>query len=200
MAATLGPGRFLGAAVDAANYPQHDLPELALVGRSNVGKSSLINALTGQKGLARTSNQPGRTRAIHFYALGARLGLVDLPGYGYAAVSRTERSRWGPMIETLVRQRANIVGLIHVLDARHAPTENDQQAASWLAATGLPVLAVATKIDKVPKTRRPKRQAEMERSLGRAVLLYSAEAREGQNALCAALLALTGRGGDRPIG
>lgn len=193
MAVTLGPGRFLGAAVDPAGYPEHDLPELALVGRSNVGKSSLINGLTGQRGLARTSNQPGRTRAIHFYAIGSLLGLVDLPGYGYAAVSRTERARWGPMIEALVRQRANIVGLIHVLDARHAPTENDQQAATWLAATGLQVVAVATKIDKVPKTRRSKRKTEMERSLGRPVLFYSAETREGQEALCAALLALAGR-------
>jgi GTP-binding protein len=133
------------------DLPRPDLPEIALLGRSNVGKSSLLNALGGNRRLARTSREPGRTRTINFYGAG-RFHLVDLPGYGYASVPEDVRRRWGRLIEGYLQKREPLIGGVLVLDVRRSPSELDRVMHSWLVERGLPFLAVATKSDKVTRS------------------------------------------------
>ena len=176
-------------AVEPKQYPRHDLPEVALVGRSNVGKSSLINRLLGRR-LARTSNTPGRTQTLNFYAVDKRLCLVDLSGYGYARVPMRMRRRWQPMIEHYLTERPNLVGVIQVVDIRHPPTEDDKTMAAWLARRGLPAVAVATKADKIARGRRPQHVARMARELGLPVLAFSAATGEGRDDVIGVLKAM----------
>ncbi len=187
----LRKARFLLSAVDPSQFPRHRLPEVALVGRSNVGKSSLINALAGQR-LARAAARPGRTRTLNFYEFDGRLCLVDLPGYGYAEAPQAERARWEAMIQGYLTGRENLRGAVLVLDARHAPTESDLLAATYLSEQGLSLLAVATKADKLGRSEQLRRQAEMARAMGQPVLLFSARTGEGRDSLVRALLALAG--------
>ncbi|KRL03215.1 ribosome biogenesis GTP-binding protein YihA/YsxC [Liquorilactobacillus capillatus] len=141
------------SAVRPEQYPVEGLPEIALVGRSNVGKSSLINTLINRKSYARTSSQPGKTQTLNFYNVEDLLYLVDVPGYGYAKVSKKERDKWGRMIETYLTQRPNLKGVIALMDARHEPTELDIQMLGFLHYYQLPFLAVGTKIDKIPRSK-----------------------------------------------
>ncbi|MBX6394709.1 MAG: YihA family ribosome biogenesis GTP-binding protein [Alicyclobacillaceae bacterium] len=135
---------FVKAAVSPDQWPGEGLPEFAFVGRSNVGKSSLLNRLVMRKKLAHTSNTPGRTQTLNFYRVNHRLYLVDLPGYGYARVSRDTRRRWGMMIERYLLSREVLAGVVQVVDIRHPPTEDDQMMREWLQANGIPSLVVAT--------------------------------------------------------
>lgn len=142
--------RFEVSAFRPVDEPKSVEPEILFLGRSNVGKSSLINAMLGTQKLARTSSTPGRTQSVNFYRVNESFRLVDLPGYGYAKVPESVRKTWGPMIEgALERRRDRIVLAIHVVDARHEPTRLDQVMQEWLKAREIPNIVVATKADKL---------------------------------------------------
>jgi GTP-binding protein len=143
---------FLRGVTSLAGLPPMDLPEVAFAGRSNVGKSSLVNALTGRKSLARTSNTPGRTREINFFDLGGRIALVDLPGYGYAQVSRTQVTAWTRLVRDYLRGRANLRRLMLLVDARHGLKPGDLDMMAELDRTAVSYQVVLTKADKVPKS------------------------------------------------
>jgi GTP-binding protein len=175
---------FVTSAVSPEQFPAAVGPEIAFVGRSNVGKSSLLNRLLNRRGLAKTSSTPGKTRLINFFRINDQLGFVDLPGYGYAQVSRTERAAWGPMVERFFRQRQALGGIIQLLDVRHAPSAEDCQRRAWLLAWNLPLLAVATKVDKISRNQRPSHVRQIRDTLSldgsEALVLFSAQTGEGQ--------------------
>ena len=138
-------------AVKKSQYPEADLKEIAFAGRSNVGKSSLLNLLTGRKSLARVSGAPGKTRTINFYRINDEFRIVDLPGYGYAKVSKSVSQDWGEMMETYLENRENLLKVVQLVDIRHAPSAQDVQMYEYLRHFGLDGIVVATKADKVSK-------------------------------------------------
>lgn len=144
---------FVISAVSPKQYPELAQPEIALVGRSNVGKSSLINKFLNRKGLARTSSQPGKTQTLNFYHINEAWYFVDLPGYGYAKVSKADKSRWAKFIDEYLSKREQLVGIIQLVDLRHPPSADDIAMAEWIRHSGLPQLVVATKADKISKGR-----------------------------------------------
>jgi GTP-binding protein len=144
---------FLKSAFLESHYPSPDKPEIAFAGRSNVGKSSLINALLGRKKLARTSSTPGRTQALNFFLIQDRYYFVDLPGYGYARVPLEVKRSWGTMVETYLRKRANLKGVVLILDIRREPTEGDIQLLEWLNRYRIHSISVLTKADKLSRSR-----------------------------------------------
>ncbi len=144
--------KLLTTAVKYEQYPPKDLPEIALVGRSNVGKSSLINCLSNRKNFARTSSTPGKTATINFYEIGGKFRIVDLPGYGYAKVSKQEKEKWASMIENYLSRRENLVQVIQLVDARHKPTADDITMFDWIKTYNYEPLVVATKLDKLKKS------------------------------------------------
>lgn len=139
------------SAVDAVQYPKTDVPEFAFAGRSNVGKSSLINKLLNRKSLARVSGTPGKTATINFYNIDDTIFLVDLPGYGYANRSKTEIKKWGKMIDTYLNTRQQIYQVFLLVDSRHKPTADDIQMLTWIRAYQESVVVIATKTDKLSK-------------------------------------------------
>ncbi|AEN99363.1 YihA family ribosome biogenesis GTP-binding protein [Lactobacillus sanfranciscensis] len=141
------------SAVDPKQYPKTGYPEIGFLGRSNVGKSSLTNVLINRRDYAHTSGQPGKTQTLNFYEVNYKLYFVDVPGYGYAKVSKTEREKWASMIETYLTQRDTLRGVISLIDGRHEPTEFDLQMRDWLEYYNIPVLYVATKVDKISKSK-----------------------------------------------
>ncbi len=141
--------RFIASASAPASFPRDERAEVAFLGRSNVGKSSLMNALLNQKGLARTSSTPGRTQALNFFLVNESFYFTDLPGYGYAKVSKAERAAWGELLENYLAQRQQLVLSILIVDSRHEPSPLDLQMKTWLQHFGLPFLVVSTKIDKL---------------------------------------------------
>ena len=144
------------SAVQQSQYPEDNLPEIVLLGRSNVGKSSFINTLIQRKGLARTSSQPGKTQTMNFYKINDAFYFVDMPGYGYAKVSKKEREKWGVMIEEYLQKRENMVLVLLLVDSRHEPTEGDRLMYDWLTYYGLDPVIIATKADKISKVRQKK--------------------------------------------
>ena len=144
---------FVTSAAKAADYPAGELLEVALVGRSNVGKSSLLNKTVNRRKLARTSNTPGRTRLINFFLVNDLFYLVDLPGYGYAKVSASERESWGRMIERYLTGRDNLRGVCLLIDSRHPPSPLDIQVYQWFKSKGIEVAIIATKADKQSRSR-----------------------------------------------
>ena len=178
---------FVLSAREPVHYPPALLPEIAFAGRSNVGKSSLINTLVKRKGLARTSNTPGRTQEINFFAVNDRFAFIDLPGYGYAKVPEKIRSHWGPMIETYLSQRETLRLVVLILDIRRDPSEEDRQLIGWLQYYRLPFLIVLTKIDKVSRGQRAERQRRITEALelppALLLLPFSAKTGEGKDLL-----------------
>jgi GTP-binding protein len=173
--------------------PAAALPEIAFAGRSNVGKSSLLNQLVRRKRVARVSNTPGRTREINFFRVNDRFMLVDLPGYGYARVSKERRAEWKPLIEGYVRTSVDLRGIVQLLDARHEMSADDQQMVDFLAAVGVPTLFAVTKVDKLTRSRREARIADLTRELGaepEQVIPFSAVTGEGRDELAEAVVAL----------
>ena len=140
---------FLKSAFTEADWPHDHKPEIAFLGRSNVGKSSLMNSLLGVRGLARTSSTPGRTQAVNFFLINERFRFVDLPGYGYARAPKDVKARWNAAATDYLGSREQLVLAIHLVDARHEPTEQDLQLHQWLVHHGKPHLIVATKSDKL---------------------------------------------------
>jgi GTP-binding protein len=145
--------QFIISAVGPSQYPNDALPEIALAGRSNVGKSSLINRLIQRKNLARTSSQPGKTQTLNYYLINTDLYFVDLPGYGYAKVSKTKREVWGKFIEDYLLKREEIKLLLLLVDLRHPPSKDDIGMYEWLKHVDVPICVVATKADKIPKSK-----------------------------------------------
>lgn len=143
---------FITSAVKIDQYPESELPEIAMVGRSNVGKSSLINMLINRKNLARTSSTPGKTQLINFFDIDKKFTLVDLPGYGYARVSKEQKKTWGTIIETYLKNRKNLLEVIQLVDLRHKPTAEDVEMYKWIQTFGFNGIVVATKRDKIKKS------------------------------------------------
>ncbi len=174
---------FVSSFVDMKGLPQDNLPEIALVGRSNVGKSSLINKLVNRKNLAKSSSTPGKTRLINYYCINNNWYMVDLPGYGYAKVSKAEKEKWGKMIEKYLSSREQLQGVIQLIDIRHPPSENDIIMKQWLEHIKLPILMVATKADKVSRNEKNKSLAVIKKTLnllpGQSPIVFSAENGEG---------------------
>jgi GTP-binding protein len=172
--------KFIASAATPASIPRPTLPEIAFIGRSNVGKSSLLNSLLNVKGLARTSSTPGRTQALNFFDINGELIFVDLPGYGYAKVSKEERAHWGKLIEKYLAQRATLVLCILIVDARHEPSPLDLQMKSWLEHFGLSFLVVTTKIDKLSANERRASLTRAQKMLATdRIIPYSAVTRAG---------------------
>jgi GTP-binding protein len=168
------------------DFPPERFPEVVLAGRSNVGKSSLINTLAARRSLAKTSNTPGKTRSVNFYLIDDSWFLVDLPGYGYARVSRQVQKKWGSLIEDYLAGRKAIIMVIHVVDLRHEPSEQDRQMAAWLRYAALPAVVVATKADKISRGKRAKQREVVARAVDLApgeVLLFSSQTGEGRDDL-----------------
>ncbi len=177
---------FLKSAKNQSELPPTQYPEIVLAGRSNVGKSSLINNLVGQKRLAATSNTPGKTRALYFYLVNEQFSFVDLPGYGYAKVSKRLISQWAPLIQEYLSSRENLVLIIQVVDLRHLPSKEDRRMADFIRYFSFPSLVVATKADKVPRGKRAGHKESIARELQVApegVFLFSAHTGEGRDIL-----------------
>lgn len=153
-------------AVKPAQYPNPSVPEIAFAGRSNVGKSSLLNLITGRKSLARVSGSPGKTRTINFYLCNDEFRIVDLPGYGYAKVSRAESEKWGKMMESYLEKRENLLKVVQLVDIRHKPSIQDVQMYDYLKYYGLDGIVVATKADKVSRNEMTKCIKEIRNTLG----------------------------------
>lgn len=173
---------FVKSATRPGNYPPAELPEVAFAGRSNVGKSSLINVLVRRKNLVRTSSTPGRTQLINFFSVNQNFNLVDLPGYGFAKVPLAVKKAWGPMIRTYLETRESLMGVVFILDIRRIPREEDIKMLDWLEEFGVPTIPVVTKIDKVNRSQRDKQLRLIAAETGlpqEAFSLFSATTREG---------------------
>lgn len=173
------------SAVKPNQYPDLSLPEIALAGRSNVGKSSFINKMINRKKLARTSQKPGKTQTLNFYQINEEIIFVDVPGYGYAKVSKAEREAWGEMIETYFLHREQLCAALLIVDIRHKPTEDDQMMYEWLKHHGIAVIVIATKADKITKGKRTKHVKQIRRELAMdehdLLIPFSAESGEGKD-------------------
>ncbi|WP_432408187.1 ribosome biogenesis GTP-binding protein YihA/YsxC [Wukongibacter sp. M2B1] len=156
---------FIISAVSPKQYPEEEIPEIALAGRSNVGKSSLINMLLNRKKLARTSSTPGKTQTINFYKINNEFQFVDLPGYGYAKVSKSNKEEWGKIIETYLTTRDKLVEVVQLIDIRHKPTQQDIQMYNWIRHFGFKGIVVATKLDKIKRSQRQKHISQIRKSL-----------------------------------
>jgi GTP-binding protein len=191
---------FVTSAATRAGFPREGLPEIALVGRSNVGKSSLLNKLASRRALARTSGTPGKTRLVNFFRVERRGALpfllVDLPGYGWARVARQERAAWQRLIEGYLAGRAPLRGVLLLLDARRDPGDDERDFLPWLAERGVVVRLVLTKLDKLRAAEREQRLRAITRELGvprESIVLTSAQSGAGIEALWAEIDALVER-------
>ena len=184
--------RFVTSAAESKQFPPEKLPEIAVVGRSNVGKSSLINSLVGQDGLARTSRTPGRTRLINWFDVNGMFMLVDLPGYGYAEVSRDMRESWRPLIESYLSERKTLAGVLLLIDVRRGVQDEELDFVPWLEARGTPIVVALTKADKLAKNKRMLEVTKAKKALGikRDPFAVSAQTGEGIDGLWRAIVGL----------
>jgi GTP-binding protein len=185
---------FIGPMASAGGWrPPNELPEVAFAGRSNVGKSSLLNRLVKRKAFARVSNTPGRTREINFFEVNGRFVLVDLPGYGYAQISKARKAEWLPLIEGYLRSAPELRGVVQLLDVRHPPSRDDLQMLDFLAELGAPTIVALTKVDKLRASEVPARVREIGEELGldeEQMIPFSATTNLGRDELAAAVVAL----------
>lgn len=176
--------RFVISAVSPAQYPADERPEIALAGRSNVGKSSLTNMLINRKGLAKTSSTPGKTQTINFYDIGGEFRFVDLPGYGYAKVSKSQRGTWGKIIETYLKGRPNLLEVFLLVDLRHKPSDDDVLMYQWIKSFGFRGIVIATKSDKIKRSQLNSYKKIVRDTLGMTpedrLFCASAETRDGK--------------------
>ena len=175
------------SAVGPNQYPDTGYPEIVMVGRSNVGKSSLINSLCAQRALARTSGQPGKTQTINYFAINEQMYLVDLPGYGYAETSKGKHRERGEFITNYLRDRNRLALIVHLIDLRHEPMKNDKNASEWLMGLNIPYVIVGTKADKISRGKRPAHIAAIRKGLMLPAhvpsLIYSSVTGEGREEL-----------------
>jgi GTP-binding protein len=174
---------FVTSATKPSQYPPEGLPEIAFAGRSNVGKSSLINVLVNRKRLVKTSSTPGRTQLVNFFDINDHITFVDLPGYGYAKVPVSVRKKWGPMIETYLSGRNTLKGVVVILDIRRTPREEEHNLIAWLEHYAIASILVLTKADKLSKTKLAKQHVAVARSLAlesNDLILFSAKSRKGR--------------------
>lgn len=180
-----------------SKIPDNQLPEIAFAGKSNVGKSSLINALMNRKSLARTSAQPGKTQTINFYNINDALYFVDLPGYGYAKVSQQEKEKWGKMIEKYLHRSKVLQAVFLLVDIRHEPSANDRQMYEWILANGYHPIVIATKLDKINRSQIAKQVKLVKQGLGvdkdTIVIPFSAETKQGREEIYDLIDQLTGK-------
>ena len=177
---------FVTSAVKPSQYPPADMPEIAFAGRSNVGKSSLINTLVNRKRLVKTSTTPGRTQLVNFFAINRAVTFVDLPGYGYARVPLPIKKTWGPMVETYLKGRENLKGVVLLMDIRRLPREEEKTLIGWLRHYNIPPVLVLTKADKFSKSRQVQQRSEIADILGvdvDSLIPFSAKSRQGRNAV-----------------
>src|SRR3954466_11455095 len=194
---------FIGGMAERHGWrPESSLPEVAFAGRSNVGKSSLLNTLVRRKSFARVSRTPGRTREINFFRINNEFVLVDLPGYGYARISKEKKAEWRPMIESYLRRTTQLRGIVLLLDIRREPSDDDRAMLDFLADTEVPTIVALTKLDKLSKAAGRTRASEIATSLEpeqEQVISFSAQTGEGRIELLEAIVDLVGpvaRGGD----
>ena len=193
---------FITSATKPSQYPTMALPEIAFAGRSNVGKSSLINTLVNRKHLVKTSSTPGRTRLINFFDINQRIGFVDLPGYGYAKVPESVKKTWGPMIETYLSTRKALKGVVVILDIRRTPRQEELNLLSWLHHYSIAGILVLTKTDKISKSKQAQKHnliAQLLETDKNDFILFSAKSRRGKDALWNAILALVDIEDSQPI-
>jgi len=187
--------RFLISAVSSSQYPEGDLPEIAFAGRSNVGKSSLINSLLNRKKLVKVSSNPGKTRTINFFMINEELVLVDLPGYGYAAVSKAEKLKWASMIEEYLINRENLKSVVLLVDIRHKPTSDDKMMYDFIKHYRGRVIVVATKRDKISNNALFKYIRIIKETLGTderdVIIPYSSENHSGREELWEEIISLS---------
>jgi len=177
---------FIKSAVKPKDFPPPEFPEVAFVGRSNVGKSSLINVLASRKALVRTSSTPGRTQLINFFHINGSMNLVDLPGYGFAKAPPDVRKQWGPMIETYLASRDNLKAVVLILDIRRIPSDGDLRMLRWLESYSIPPIIVLTKCDKLSKVERARQTSAIATAIKRdpgMMLPFSALSREGRDGI-----------------
>lgn len=176
---------FIISAVSPRQYPACSLPEAALVGRSNVGKSSFINAMLNRKNIARVSSTPGKTREINFYNLDDKMHFVDLPGYGFASVAKDKKASWGDVIQTYLISRQQLKLIVMLADIRHKPSEDDVLMYQWITSHNIPHIVVATKVDKITKSKVKGRLDEIKAVLGMAgqtvLVPFSSETKQGRD-------------------
>ena len=180
-----------------SKLPDTGMPEVAFAGKSNVGKSSLINGLMNRKALARTSGQPGKTQTINFYKVNREMYLVDLPGYGYVRVSQAEKEKWGKMIEKYLHTSKNLKAVFLLIDIRHEPSANDRQMYEWILHNGYDPIIIATKLDKLKKSQVQKHLKMVRDGLqvkkGTEVIAYSAQTKQGRDEIWQLINTLTGK-------
>src|SRR5699024_2640206 len=173
------------SAASQKQYPKSNQPEIALAGRSNVGKSSFINRMIQRKNLARTSSKPGKTQTLNFYQLNSSFHFVDVPGYGYAQVSKGERAKWGKMMEEYFQHREQLRAVVLVTDVRHNPTKDDLQMYAYVKHLGLPLIIIGTKLDKIPRSKQDRmiKQAKQHYDLDEHThfIPFSAETGQGKD-------------------
>lgn len=189
----VGTAEFVGAIGLPDQSPPERLPQIAIAGRSNVGKSTLLNKLVGRKSLARTSKRPGRTQEINFFKIDNRFLIVDLPGYGFAQAPKDVRERWGPLIESYLSGTKELLGIVLLVDARHGLTADDERMIDYLAQTGTPTLFAMTKMDKLNRAGQKKAAQKLRARLGideEQLLPTSGRTGEGVGTLWESLLAL----------
>lgn len=176
--------KFVKSAHTIEDYPYNNLPEIAFAGRSNVGKSSMINTILNRKGLARTSSKPGHTRSINFFDIDNKFYLVDLPGYGFAKVSEEEKEKWQSLINDYLHYRENLKGIVMIVDARHKPTGQDKMMLNWIREFRIPKIISATKADKLSNNEKAKQKKVINNTLGlteeERFTFFSAKTAEGK--------------------
>ncbi|MFO7748603.1 MAG: ribosome biogenesis GTP-binding protein YihA/YsxC [Desulfobacteraceae bacterium] len=188
---------FVKSATKPSQFPEPVFPEIAFAGRSNVGKSSLINALLNRKNLVKTSSKPGCTQLINFFEINRHLFFVDLPGYGYAKVSKKIRAQWGPMVKNYLGSRKNLAGVVLLIDIRRDPKKEEFELAQWLEEKNIPCLTVLTKADKLSKTEQGKRRKLIASALGRQpedLVCFSSKSKMGRETTLTEIDLLVGTG------